>query len=556
MMPVNPKATSCFPLVGQPSELLIREILEYAVRWAPRQEIVYRDLLRFTYTDLWQRVQRLARVLQQMGVESGDRVGVMDWDSHRYLELFFAVPMIGAVLHTINVRLTPDQALFTINHAEDKVLFVHSDFLPLLAHLAPHCPMVQRMVLLTEGAPPPGLNFRFAGEYEQLLAAADGTFEFPSFDERTVATLFYTTGTTGQPKGVFFSHRQIVLHTLACCATLGASPRPVNLEASDVYLPLTPMFHVHAWGIPYCAALLGLKQVYPGRFEPHLILQLIQRERVTFSHCVSTLLQMLLHHPESQPVDFRGWKVIVGGGPLPPSLARQAMERHIRIINGYGMSETCPVIAVANLRPDMAAEAERIVDVGTRAGFPVPLTKLQIVDEEGVALPPGSTESGELLLQAPWLTTGYFKEPERSAELWRGGWLHTGDVARLDADGYLRITDRLKDMIKIGGEWISSLELESALSQHPAVRETAVIALPDPKWDERPHALVVLHDAARGKVTSKELAAFLHTFVESGVLHKRAILTHIQLVDAIPKTSVGKQDKKLLRTQHRPPAAS
>jgi fatty-acyl-CoA synthase len=266
------------------------------------------------------------------------------------------------------------------------------------------------------------------------------------------------------------------------------------------------------------------------------------------------LLQMLLHHPDSRSVDLRGWKVIVGGGPLTRGLARQAMERGLRIINGYGMSETCPVIALANLRPDLPdTDPERIVDIGTRTGFPLPLTHTRIVDEQGSTLPPGSAESGELVLQAPWLTTGYFKEPDRSQELWRSGWLHTGDVARLDADGYLRITDRLKDMIKIGGEWISSLELESALSQHPAVKESAVIALPDPKWDERPHALVVLHDAAQGKVTPKDLAAFLHTFVESGVLHKRAILTHIQLVDAIPRTSVGKPDKKLLRAQRRPP---
>lgn len=552
MQPTQADPASYFPLVGQPSELLIGEILEHALRWTPRQRILYRDLGELTYEALHRRVQRLGHLLREIGVGQGDRVGVMDWDSHRYLELFFAVPMVGAVLHTINVRLTPEQILYTIQHAEDKVLLVHTDFLPLVAQLGKHLPTVQKMVVLADGPHPPLPDPRFVGEYEAMLEAMPDAFTFPHLDERTIATLFYTTGTTGDPKGVFFTHRQIVLHTLSACVTLGATPGPVTLTWNDVYLPLTPMFHVHAWGIPYCAMLLGLRQVYPGRFDPRMLLQLIAREKVTFSHCVSTILQMLLHHPESQSIDLKGWKVIIGGGPLPRGLAQQATARGIHIINGYGMSETCPVIAVANLKPDLAlGTAEERLEAVTRTGFPIPFTHARIANEEGVLLPESSPETGELVLQAPWLTTGYFKEPARSEELWRGGWLHTGDVARIDADGYIRITDRLKDVIKIGGEWISSIEIENVLTQHPAVREVAVVGIPDRKWDERPYAAVVLQEAERGKVTPRDLMTFLHEAIDRGAIHKRAILTHIQLVDAIPKTSVGKLDKKLLRSQTR-----
>lgn len=537
-----------YPHVGQPSALLIKHLFDRALLWSPQQTIVYRDLREMTYREFYQRVQRLANVLVELGVSPGDKVGVMDWDSHRYLELFFAVPMIGAVLHTVNIRLSPEQTAFTIHHAGDKVLFVHTDFIPLVEGLAAHLPTVQKRVWLSDDAQPAASPFECAGEYEAMLGAASPNFQFPDFDENTVATLFYTTGTTGDPKGVFFSHRQLVLHTLSGTVALGAYRDPISIHADDVYMPLTPMFHVHGWGVPYIATMLGMKQVYPGRYEPTMLLRLIAIHRVSFSHCVPTIIQMLLHHPASKEVDFSKLKLIIGGAPLSKGVAQQAMARGIQIAGGYGMSETCPIVAVSHIKPEHAQAApEERLDFLTRTGLPIPLVQAAVWSPDGKPLPTGSENVGELVLQCPWLTEGYYRSPETSAALWSGGWLHTGDVAYMDTDGYIRITDRMKDVVKIGGEWISSLALENALSQHPAVREVAVFGVPDPKWDEHPRAHVVLHEAARATVTPKELMKHLHGYIDRGVIHKRAILTEILLVEALPKTSVGKIDKKALR---------
>jgi fatty-acyl-CoA synthase len=409
---------------------------------------------------------------------------------------------------------------------------------------------VHSILLLSDHGEKPDTRVRLAGDYETRLGQCAGRFEFPDFDENTVATLFYTTGTTGEPKGVFFTHRQLVLHTLSAGFALGIFQQPLGFSQDDVYMPLTPMFHVHAWGVPYIATLVGVRQVYPGRYEPRLLLHLVREHRVTLSHCVPTILQMLLHHPEAKDVDFSGWKIIIGGAALPPALARQAMERGIKIMQGYGMSETCPIIAISQFKPEVVrGDAAAQLDIIGRTGFPLPLVSARAVDPEGRPLPAGRDHQGELVLKAPWLTAGYYKEEERSRELWRTGWLHTGDLAFMDADGYVRITDRLKDVIKVGGEWISSLELESILIQHEAVKEVAVVGVPDAKWDERPYAAVVLRDTHRDQVTPRELMAFLHRFIDTGIVHKRAILTHIHLVEALPRTSVGKFDKKALRVQ-------
>jgi fatty-acyl-CoA synthase len=498
-----------------------------------------------TYRDWLARVDRLGGWLKELGVGPGDRVGVLDYDSHRYLELFFAVPMSGAGLHTVNVRLTPDQAGFTIAHARDSVLFVHVDFLPMLAAMKEHLRGVRHVVVLADGpwTAPEGLAC--AGEYEAGLAGATPVAEWPEFPEDTLATLFYTTGTTGEPKGVSFSHRQIVLHTLTAGLTLAVHDDPVGFRADDVYLPLTPMFHVHAWGLPYLATMLGSTQVYPGKYEPQMLLQLLSKHRVTFSHCVPTLLQMLIHHPASATVDWTQLKIVIGGAALLPALAREAMAKGIRIVGGYGMSETCPIVAIAHIQPSDVerSESER-VGILSRTGFALPLVQTAILDGEGRQVPTGTV--GELGLRCPWLTPGYLGDTAGSERLWQGGWLRTGDGAYVDSDGYLRITDRLKDVIKIGGEWISSIEIESALARHPAVREVAVIGVPDPKWDEHPRAEVVLRDGM-GEVTARELSRHLHAVIETGVIHKRAVLTEIVLVSSIPKTSVGKIDKKRMR---------
>lgn len=540
-------------IAPQSQPLLIRDLLTRARTWAPGQRIVYRELRDFSYAEWMLRVERLAHVLTQAGVRPGTRVGVMDWDSHRYLELFFAIPLIGAVLHTVNVRLTPDQIGYTIRHAGDTVVLTHPDFLPIAEELAPQLPEVRTWITLSDDGKAPATSLPLHGDYESLLDGAPAGFQYPDLDENTVATLFYTTGTTGEPKGVYFTHRQIVLHALAGAVTFAAHSQPFAMQDDDIYLPLTPMFHVQAWGFPYIATLLGLKQIYAGKFEPALILRLLEHHRVTISHCVPTLLQILLHHAESARVDWTRLKLVIGGAPLPVGLARAARERGIRIVGGYGMSETGPLIAVSHVNPARElAEGQTpadALDVITRTGFPMPLVDAGIMDSEGNLLPPGRDQVGELVLRTPWLTSGYHANPEASAALWRGGWLHTGDIAYRDADGYLRITDRLKDVVKIGGEWISTLELENALSQHEAVKEVVVVGVPDPKWDERPHADVVLRDDFADAVNERVLSKFLHRFIDDGTLHKRAILTEIRVVPQIARTSVGKFDKKRLRAE-------
>ncbi|MDQ7783974.1 MAG: fatty acid--CoA ligase [Desulfomonilaceae bacterium] len=533
--------------------LLIKQLLNTPIYYAPDQEIVYRDRVRHTYRDLYRRIDRLACGLSALGAGPGDTVAVLDWDSHRYLECFFAVPMMGAILHTVNVRLSPEQILYTMNHAEDLVVLVHEDFLPMLEGIAGKLETVKTFVLLKDGPDTPQTSLPIAAEYEEMLGTYDEPYDFPEFDENSQATTFYTTGTTGDPKGVYFSHRQLVLHTLSVGLAVAGYTAPGRFQSGDVYMPLTPMFHVHAWGFPYLATLIGAKQVYPGRFDPAAALRLIHKEKVTFSHCVPTILHMLVDHPEAQGIDLSGWKVNTGGMSLPRGLAKRLMDMGIEIFHGYGMSETCPILTLANLKPHMMEwDRERQLDYRTKTGFPLPLADLRVVDSSGRHVPRDGESTGEIVVRTPYCTQGYFKDPERSEELWRGGYLHTGDVAHIDDQGYVRITDRLKDAIKTGGEWISSLELESLISRHEAVSEVAVVGVPHEKWGERPVALIVSKDGAADKVTSDALRAFLEQFVAQGRISKWAIPDDFMFVDEIPKTSVGKIDKKIIRQRMEP----
>jgi len=531
--------------------LLIKHLLRTPLIYAPEQEIVYRDQKRYTYTDFGKRVARLASGLTRLGVQPGDTVAVMDWDSHRYLECFFAVPMMGAVLHTINIRLSPEQLIYTINHAEDDVILVNAEFLPLLEAVKDQFTTVKKIILIADGAAAPETAIEFADEYEKMVAAGDDTFDFPDFDENTMATTFYTTGTTGLPKGVYFSHRQLVLHTYGLISCLCTFASQATVSAADVYMPITPMFHVHAWGMPYLMTLIGAKQVYPGRYEPAMLLELLEKEKVSFSHCVPTILHMLVSSPAVKEVDLAGWKVIIGGSALSKGLCTAAMDLGINLYTGYGMSETCPVLTIANLKPHMLAwdDAEQ-VKIRCRTGLPIPNVHLEIVDFEGNPLPHDGKTTGEVVVRAPWLTQGYLKEPERGAELWANGWLHTGDVGFIDAEGYLQITDRLKDVIKTGGEWISSLELEDIISQHPAVSEAAVVGVADEKWGERPLALIVLKEEFKDKVTDTELTEFFIKFVENGTIPKFGVPNRLLFVNEIAKTSVGKINKKEIRQQY------
>ena len=524
--------------------LVINRILEAGVQKAPAQTITYGDR-DFTYREFEERVHRLAGALAAQGIKPGDTVAVMDWDTNRYLEAFFAIPMMGAVLHTVNVRLSPEQVLYTINHAEDDAILVNSEFLPILEAIKDRIEPVKTYILLDDDGVRSSDALPLAGEYEELLAKAPARFEFPELDENTRATTFYTTGTTGLPKGVYFSHRQLVLHTFAGRSSM-AGVGQGRFNEDDVYMPITPMFHVHAWGIPYMATLMGVQQVYPGRYEPASLLKLLVTKKVTFSHCVPTIIQMLLQAEAAKSIDLSGWKVIIGGSALPKALAMGALERGIDIYTGYGMSETCPLLTLAQLTPELEkADLETQADYRTRTGRPVAMVQLRIVDAEMNDVPHDGKSQGEVVVRAPWLTQGYLHDKEKSEELWAGGWLHTGDVAVMSEDGWLKIVDRIKDVIKTGGEWVSSIDLEGMILQHAGVGECAVVGVPDEKWGERPVALVVKN----GEADEEGIKALMADYADKGIISRYGIPDRVIFVDELPRTSVGKLDKKKMRAE-------
>ncbi|MFP3980131.1 MAG: fatty acid--CoA ligase [Desulfobacterales bacterium] len=531
-------------------QLLIKHILETPLIYSPDQEIIYRDQQRYTYRDLNRRIHQMANMLSSLGVGPGSTVAVMDWDSTRYLECFFAIPMMGAVLHTINIRLSSEQLIYTINHAEDDVILVNEEFLPMLEAVKDKFETVKKIILLSDTGNTPETSLSLEGECNALMEKASTEYYFPDLDENTMATTFYTTGTTGLPKGVFFSHRQLVMHTYGMLANMSAYDSHAQISSSDVYMPMTPMFHVHAWGVPYVMTLLGAKQVYPGKYEPEMLLKLIMGEKVTISHCVPTIMHMLVSSPAIKQFNLTGWKVIIGGSALPRGLCKEALDLGINIWAAYGMSETCPLLTAANLKPHMLEwSQEEQVKMRCRTGRPAPFVYLQIWDPEGNALPHDGQSTGEVVVRCPWLTQGYIKDPEKSEELWQGGWLHTGDIGYVDTEGYLQITDRLKDVIKSGGEWISSLTLEDIISQHEAVSEAAAIGVPDEKWGERPMVMVVLKGDYKDKVSEDELKDFFMKFVDAGEIPKYGVPNRVQIVEEIPKTSVGKIDKKQIRSK-------
>jgi len=533
-------------------QLNIKQLLNTPLINSPDREILYGDSVRMTYRAVYERIHRLAGGLSSLNVGKGNTVAVIDYDSHRYLECFFAIPMMGAVLQTVNWRLSGDQVRYTLDHAEADTVIVHTDFLPLLDSIRSKLKSLKRIILIDEGKDDPLSALTLDGIYEPMLAQAEARYGFPDLDEHTKATTFYTTGTTGNPKGVYYSHRQIMLHTLAIGFVAGGYHTICRFRSNDVYMPLTPMFHVHAWGYPYLSTLLGVKQIYLGQYDPGKALRMIKEEGVTFSHCVPTVLQMVLNAAREQSADLSGWKVVVGGSQLPKGLAREAKAFGIDLHAGYGMSETGPIISLALPKEDkLEPSDEEMLDVITKTGKPIPLVELEVVDAEDRLLPHDGESAGEVVMRAPWLTQSYHKAPDKTMELWGNGWLHSGDVGYIDGEGYLQITDRIKDVIKSGGEWISSLDLENLMSQHEAVMESAAIGIPDEKWGERPLVLVVLKPEYRGRIAANELKAYMRSFVDEGKLPRYGVPDHYAFVDSIAKTSVGKLDKKVLRQNWR-----
>jgi fatty-acyl-CoA synthase len=490
---------------------------------------------RAAHGQLAERIDRLARALQQLGVEQGDRVATFAWNNQRHFELYFAIPCTGAVLHTLNIRLFEEQLTYIVNHAEDKVIFVDDSLVPVLEKLAPTFTTVAHYVVMGDGDTGTLPN---ALRYDELLdAAGPGGFDYPELDERQAAALCYTSGTTGNPKGVLYSHRSISLHS---SATLMSDAN--GLSRADRVLAVVPMFHANAWGLPYGAALAGADLILPDRFlgaEP--LAKLIEAERPTLMGCVPTIFADLLRYADTHPeVDLSSLSnAACGGSAVPRQLMRDFEERHgVRIFQAWGMTETSPVATYS--RPREGEHDEAYWDDRARQGRPLPWVELRLVDDDGGEVPWDGSSTGEIEVRGPWVAAGYFRESDEAK--FDAGWLRTGDIAAVDEKGFVQITDRAKDVIKSGGEWISSVELENELMSHPDVVEAAVIAKPDERWAERPLCCVVLHDGA--SATPEQLVEHLRSRVA-----KWWLPDEFAFVSEIPKTSVGKFDKKVLRAR-------
>ncbi len=488
---------------------------------------------RATHAELAERIDRLARALRRIGVEQGDRVGTFAWNNQRHFELYFAVPCSGAVLHTLNIRLFEEQLTYIVNHAEDKVIFVDDSLVPILEKLAPSFKSVANYVVMGSGDTGTLPN---ALRYEELLEeAGPGGFDYPELDEREAAALCYTSGTTGNPKGVLYSHRSISLHSSANLMTDAN-----GLSRADRVLAVVPMFHANAWGLPYGAALAGADLILPDRFlaaEP--LAKLIAAERPTLMGCVPTIFADLLRYADAHPeVDLSSLtNAACGGSAVPRQLMKDFEERHrVRIFQAWGMTETSPVATYS--RPREGEHDDAYWDDRARQGRPLPWVELRLVGDDGREIAWDGESTGEIEVRGPWIAAGYFREPDN--ENFDSGWLRTGDIAAVDEKGFVQITDRAKDVIKSGGEWISSVELENELMSHDDVVEAAVIAKPDERWSERPLCCVVLNDGA--STTAEQLVEHLR-----GRVAKWWLPDEFAFVSEIPKTSVGKFDKKVLR---------
>ncbi len=524
--------------------LLISSLIVHAERHHGDREVVSRrvegDIHRTTYKELAARSRRMAKALTTLGVGMSDRVATLAWNGYRHMELYYAVSGSGAVLHTLNPRLHPDQIVYIADHAEDQVLFFDMTFLPLIQAVAGRTKTIRHFVAMTDRAhmpaegTVPGLLC-----YEDLIGSQDDRYDWPSFDENLASSLCYTSGTTGNPKGVLYAHRSTVLHTFAI-----ALPDALDCSANDTILPVVPMFHVNAWGLPYAACMVGAKLVFPGPgLDGKSLYELFESEKVTVSAGVPTVWQALLAHVESNGLKFSTMRrTVIGGSACPPAMMRKFGDEYdVRVLHAWGMTEMSPVGTVAAFKPKhLAQSAEQRYAVMAKQGRVVYGVDMKIVDGNGAEMPWGGETSGDLLVRGPWIVSQYFKG--EGGDPLVGGWFPTGDVARIDADGYMQITDRSKDVIKSGGEWIGSIDLENIAMAHPAVAMAACIAVPHPKWDERPLLVVVRKPGAQ--VTREELLAFFE-----GKIAKWWTPDDVVFLDAIPLGATGKMQKNKLREQ-------
>lgn len=524
--------------------LVLTPLLERARRLFPKKEIITKagpTLERYTYLQMTERVARLANALDRLGVRRGDRVATFAFNNARHLELYFAAPCMGAVLHPINLRLPPEQLIYIVNHAEDQVLFLDPQLLPAIEKLSAHFKTVKQYVVMGPTVPETKLQPVIA--YEELLQNESPDYPWPRLDENDAAAMCYTSGTTGNPKGVLYSHRSIFLHSLGLSMT-----DSFGLSERDRYMPVVPMFHVLAWGTPFAGTMLGMTQVFPGpHLTPRDLAELIQAERVTVTAGVPTLWLGLLHLLENERYDLSSLRaMIVGGAAAPQSMIEGFEKKHgLTVIHAWGMTELSPLGTVARLKSYQAdlPEADQFA-IRSRQGTPVPGVDLRAVAENGNEVPWDGKSFGELEVRGPWVIRSYYND-ERSADSFHDGWFRTGDVVTIDPEGSIQIVDRSKDLVKSGGEWISSQDLENAIMSHPKVMEAAVIAVPHPKWQERPLACVVPKPDFKDSLTKEEIYEHLRPRFAPMYLPD-----DIVFIDAVPKTSVGKFDKKVLRVQY------
>jgi len=536
--------------------LLISSLIEFAARHHRDAEIVSRrvegDLHRYTYADAAARSRRVANALDRLGLGAGERVGTLAWNGYRHFELYFGVAGSGRVVHTLNPRLAPEQIVWIVNHAEDRVLCFDLSFLPIVKAVWSKCPTVKHWIALCAAdALPADTGIAGLRSYEDWIGAESEVYAWPQLDERAAAALCYTSGTTGNPKGALYSHRSTILHAYA-----GALPDALGLSARDSVLPVVPMFHVNAWGIPYGAAMTGAKLVFPGAaLDGKSVYELIEAERVSFAAGVPTVWLMLLQHMQAQGLKFSTLqRTVIGGSACPPAMIRSFyVDYGVTVLHGWGMTEMSPLGSVCNLKlAQLELPLEQRLALMAKQGRALFGVEYKIVDPAGRALPWDGQSSGDLLVKGPWVISGYFRgeggDPLRHDA--DGDWFPTGDVATIDADGFLQITDRSKDVIKSGGEWISSIDVENVAMAHPAVAMAACIAVPHPKWDERPLLVVVRKPGAQ--LTREALLAFY-----DGKLARWQVPDDVQFVDAIPLGATGKMQKMKLREQfkdHRLPA--
>lgn len=524
--------------------LLVSRMLERARDFFPHKEIITRidgGVHRYTYRDLAGRVGRLGNALAGLGVGQGDRVGTFAWNTYRHLEAYFAAPAMGAVIHTLNIRLAAADLAYIINHAQDKVLLIDPDLAPIIAAIAPQLESVEHFILLADH-PAPVAGLPAALCYEELLAAADPDFAAAELDEYAPAGLCYTSATTGRPKGVVYSHRSLYLHSLTECMA-----DALAFSERDTALAMVPMFHANCWGFPYSCTMVGANQVLPGvRPDPQAICELMAQHRVTVSAGVPTIWVGVLDYLERSGAeyDFSALReVISGGSALPVSVIQAYRERlGVNMVQAYGMTEAAPIVTYNRRKAALdglpAAEKDQLAG---KQGLLVAGLEVKLVDEAGQELPWDGEQRGELLFRGPWLAAEYYAD-DRTAETFREGWYHSGDIASIDPEGYVQIGDRVRDMVKSGGEWISSVDLETAIIAHPAVLEAAVIAIPHPTWQERPLACVVPRQAAANTLDKAAVLDFIKDKFARWWLPDEVVF-----LEEIPKTSVGKFDKKALR---------